>query len=65
MAEGCPLERVESYKYLGHILWMDDNNIVTVHSQLTKARRVWVRVLKVLRAQTMASQVCGLFYVAV
>ena len=64
-AKGCLLERVESYKYLGRILSMDNNDIIAVHSQLAKARRDWARVSKVLRAQNAASRVCSHFYKAV
>ncbi len=35
------LERVETFKYLGRFLTMDNNEIVAVCSNLKKARKCW------------------------
>ena len=50
-AYGDELERVETFKYLGRLLTMDDNDIVAVHSNLKKACKFWAQISRVLRAE--------------
>jgi len=63
-AYGDELERVEVFRYLGRLLAFDDNNLQAVRSNLKKARHVWARILRVLRADNASPRVCGMFYKA-
>ena len=63
-AYGEKLERVEVFKYLGRLLSFDDNDIQAVRSNLKKARKVWSRISRVLRAENASPRVCGMFYKA-
>ena len=58
------LERVEVFKYLGHLLAFDDNDAQAVQANLRKARKCWARISRVLRAENASPRVCGLFYKA-
>ncbi len=59
------MERVESFKYLGHQFSMTDNNAPAVRAQMAKARGVWARVSAVLKGENAPPKVCGIFYRAV
>ena len=48
MVHGDMLERVEVFRYLGHLLSQDDDDIQAVRSQLCKALGTWARVGQVL-----------------
>ena len=63
-AYGEKLERVEVFKYLGRLLSFDDNDIQAVRSNLKKARKVWSRISRVLRAENASPRVCRIFYKA-
>jgi hypothetical protein len=58
------LERVEVFKYLGRLLAFDDNDAQAIRANLMKARKVWSRVSRVLRAENASPRVCGMFYKA-
>lgn len=58
------LERVEVFKYLGRLLAYDDNDSQAVRGNLKKARRVWARLSRTLRAENASPRVCGVFYKA-
>ena len=58
------LERVEVFRYLGRLLAYDDNDLQAVRSNLKKARQVWARISRVLRADNASPRVCGMFYKA-
>ena len=61
---GEELERVTVFKYLGRLLACDNNNTQAMRGNLTKARKCWARVSRVLRAENAAPRVCGVFYKA-
>ena len=46
-AYGEDLERVEVFKYLGHLMSMDDSDIQAVRSNMRKARKVWARLSRI------------------
>ena len=58
------LERVEVFKYLGRLLSYNDDDTQAVRSNLRKARKVWGRISRVLRAENASARVCGKFYKA-
>ena len=64
-AYGEELERVEVFKYLGRLLAFDDNDMQTVHSNLSKARKSWMRLSRLLRSENASPRVSGMFYKAV
>ena len=51
------LERVEVFKYLGRLIAFDDDT-QAVRGNLAKARRVWARISRVLRAENASARVC-------
>ena len=63
-AYGEDLERVEVFKYLGRLIAFDDDDTQAVRGSLVKARRVWARISRVLRAENVSAPVCGMFYKA-
>ena len=63
-AYGEDLERVEVFKYLGRLLAYDDNDSQAVRSNLKKARGVWARLSRTMRAENASPRVCGVFYKA-
>jgi hypothetical protein len=58
------LERVVVFKYLGRLLAYDDNDTQAMQANLTKERKSWGRVSRVLRAENASPKVCGVFYKA-
>jgi hypothetical protein len=48
MIHGDVLDRVEVFKYLGHLLAQDDDDAQAIRQQMRKARGVWARVGQVL-----------------
>jgi len=63
-AYGEDLERVEVFKYLGRLLAYDDNDSQAVRGNLKKARGVWARLSRTMRAENASPRVCGVFYKA-
>ena len=63
-AYGEELERVEVFKYLGRLIPFDDDDTQAVRGNLAKARRVWARNSRALRAENASARVCGMFYKA-
>ena len=61
-AYGEELERVEVFKYLGRLLAFDDDDTQAGRVNLKKARHVWARILRVLRAENASASVSGMFY---
>ncbi len=51
------LKRVEVFRYLGHLLSQDDDDIQAVESQLCKARGTWALVGQVLRKENTPPRV--------
>ena len=58
---GEELEWVEVFKYLGQLIAFDNEDTQAVRGNLKRARRVWARVLRVLRAENASLRVCGIF----
>ena len=63
-AYGEELERVDVFKYVGRLIVFDDDDTQEVRGNLAKARRVWARISRVLRAENASARVCGMFYKA-
>eukprot|EP00985_Skeletonema_marinoi_P027980 scaffold23672_cov188-Skeletonema_marinoi.AAC.1 len=64
-AYGEDLERVEVFKYLGRLMSMDDTDTQAIRDNLSKARKVWKRIHRLLRGDNMNPRVCGMFFKAV
>ena len=58
------LERVEVFKYLGRLLAYNDNDSRAVRGNIKKARGVWARLSRTMRAENASPRVCGVFYKA-
>ena len=54
---GEELVRVEVFKYLDRLIAFDDDDSRVVHGNLAKARRVWARISRVLRAENVSAHV--------
>ena len=52
------------FKYLGRLIAFDDDDTQVVRGNLAKARRVWARISRVLRAENASARACGMFYKA-
>ncbi len=63
-AYGKELERVEIFKYLGRLLAYNDDDSQAVRGNLKKARGVWARLSRTMRAENVLPRVCGVFYKA-
>jgi hypothetical protein len=61
---GKELERVEVFKYLGGLSAYDDNDTQAVRNNLKKARGIWARLSRTIRAENASHHVCGIFYKA-
>ncbi|KAL7537800.1 hypothetical protein ACHAXR_008089 [Thalassiosira sp. AJA248-18] len=59
------LERVEVFKYLRRLLAFDDNDMRAVRGNIKKACKSWRMLSRLLRAESIPSRVCGMFYQAV
>jgi hypothetical protein len=59
------LEKVEVYRYLGHLLLQDDDDIQAVQSQLCKACGMWAWVGKVLCKENAPPRTSAKFYKAI
>ena len=42
---------MDVFKYLGRLIVIDNDDTQAVHGNLAKARRVWARISRVLRAE--------------
>jgi hypothetical protein len=61
-AYGAELERVEVFKYLGRLLAYNNNDSQAVRGNLKKARGVWGRLSRMIRAENASPHACGIFY---
>ena len=61
-AYGEKLEKVEVFKYLGRLIAYNDADTQAMRSNLRKARGCWAWVLRVLWAENISPQTCGMFY---
>ena len=55
---------MEVFKYLGRLIAFDDDYTQAWRGNLAKARRLWARISRVLRAENASARVCGMFYKA-
>ncbi len=55
---------MEVFKYLGRLLAYDNNDTQAVRNNLKKARGVWARLSRMIRAENASPRVCGIFYKA-
>ncbi len=55
---------MEVFNYLGHLLAYNDKDSQAVRGNLKKARGVWARLSRTLRAEIASTHVCGVFYKA-
>jgi len=62
---GSPLDRVGVFKYLGRMLSENDNDWPAVYANLTKARKRWGMVSRVLRRDGLRPKAAAMFYKAV
>ena len=62
---GEVLERVEVFRYLGRLLFQDDDDVQAVRNQLSKARSTWARIGQVLRRENAPPRVSAKFYKAI
>ena len=62
---GCPLEMVTSFRYLGQIISVADDNWPEVVKNFSRAREVSRRMTQILSREGAAPQVSGLFFKAV
>jgi hypothetical protein len=61
---GEEFERVEVFKYLGHLLAYDDNDAQAVRGNLKKVHAVWLRLSCTIRSESASPCACGIFYKA-
>ena len=64
-AYGIALKRVEIFPYLGRPVSFVDSDVPAMRRNLKKARGVWGRVSRILRAEYIPPPVCDMFYQAV
>ena len=60
-----PLSQVTSFKYLGRVLVAEDNDWLSVVSNLRRARQKWVQLTRVLSREGANSQTLGHIYLEV
>ena len=63
--DGCPLDRVRGFKYLGRIVSSQDEDWPAIQWQLHMAQGRWARVSRVLTWEGANPRVSGMFYKAV
>ena len=64
-ASGEVLEQVNSFKYLGRPLSAFDSDWPALHRNMTRARRQWAMISRVLTREGANPRVSGMFYKAV
>jgi hypothetical protein len=65
LVRGNVLERVGVFKYLGHLMSQDDDDIQAICAQVRKARSSWARIGQVLRSKNVSPFVTARFYQAI
>ena len=65
MAYERPLKMVLSFKYLGKVLSVSDGDSTAVVQNLTKAKRVWQRMSRILVREGARPRVSVFFFKAV
>ena len=61
-AYGRPLVMVTSFKYLGLVILMTENNYPEVVRNLDRAKTVWSRMSRILSREGATPRVSGLFF---
>lgn len=61
-ANGNPLRRAETFKYLGRVVAYNDSNLPAARRQLQRARAVWGRLRPVIEKEGVPVPVAGMFY---
>ena len=64
-AYGHPLEMVTSFTYLGQVISAADDDWPVVVKNLSRARKVWSRMSRILSREGAAPRVSGFFFKAV
>ena len=64
-AYGCPMDMVNSFRYLGQVISATDNDWTAVVNNLSRARAVWGRMTRILSREGAALQVSGFFFKSV
>ena len=64
MVYGADLERVEVFKYLDRLLAYDGNDAQAMRGNLKKARGIWARLSRMIRAENASPHACSIFYKA-
>ena len=64
-AYGQPMEAVLDFQYLGRLLTATDNDWPALAGNIKKARRIWVRLARVLVREGADPKVSQNFYIAV
>ena len=64
-AYGLPLKMVTSFKYLGRVILVADDELMTVVLNVVKARMVLWRMSKILSREGARPQVSGYFFKSV
>ena len=62
---GIPVESMDCFKYLGHIVTVDDSDAPAVMSNLCKACGCWAQVSCILTCEGATPKVSAMFYKAV
>ena len=57
-----PLRQVQTFKYLGHIITYNGNNVPAARRQLRRARGVWGMLSKVITKESVPAPVARMFY---
>lgn len=60
-----PLPKVTTYRYLGRLLTSNDSDWPTLYHNLSKARRQWSCIARVLVTEHVQPKAAGMFYKAV
>ena len=63
--KGVPLEQVPEFRYLGRLLSSTDDDWPTIYSNLSKARKRWGMVARVLTREGAAPRTSAIFYTAI
>ena len=61
-AYGRPIEAVHSFKYLGRIMTVGDDDWPAVAGNLVKARKSWVMLTRILSREGADKRVSGTFF---
>ena len=59
------LQRVERFKYLGHVLSYGNSDTPAIRRNLKRARQVWGCISTVIAKESVPPPVAGIFYQAV